>query len=325
MRIEDVAHLLAHQERVVSRQQLLRAGASGHDVERWVRRRELTPLHAGVYVDHTGPASWIQRAWGGTLLHAPAVLDGSSALRAWGVRTGAARDADPVELVVRHGRRVDDPAGVRTRVSRTFDRDALVHGGPPRVRLEGAVVAVAAMRSRDDARVAVLADAVQSRRTTVPRLRGALLERPRLPGRAFLLEVLADVEAGAMSPLERRYLRDVERAHGLPRGERQSRRGDGGYDDIRYPAYGVRVELDGVIGHTDAADRWADLERDLVTSRDGDIPLRAGWRQVLDRCRLAALVGDVLRTRGWGGRPACGNCDRGGSSAAGAVDPPRSA
>ena len=59
-----------------------------------------------------------------------------------------------------------------------------------------------------------------------PRRRGSpatLRAQTRLPRRRLLLEVLDDVSTGAYSALERRYLRDVERAHALPTGARQSR------------------------------------------------------------------------------------------------------
>lgn len=325
MRLDIATELLARQDGVVSRRQLLGLGATRHDVERWLRRRDLAAVHPGVYVDHTGPPSWTQRARAATFAHPPAALDGASALRAWGVRTGAACEEDPVRVVVAHGRRLDDPPGVRTRVSRTYAADALLHLGPPRIRLEVAVVEVAAAQARPDSTVAVLADAVQSGRTTVPRLRAAVLGRPRLAGRRLVLEVLADAEDGALSALERRYLRDVERAHGLPHGLRQSRREDGGYDDLRYPAYGVRVELDGVLGHSWSTDRWADQQRDLRTAAAGDVTLRAGWRHVLDPCRLAADVARVLGARGWEGSARCPACDRGVSTAPAAVVPPRSA
>ena len=327
MRLDDLATLRADQDGVLSRQQLLTGGAAVHDIERWIRRRELVRLHPGVYLDHTGPPSWSQRAWAAVLLHPPAALDGPSALRAWGVRTGGSGDADGLDVVVSHGRRVSDPPGVTTRVSRTFHDDALPHLRPPRIRLEAAVLDVAAAQRRPDGTVAVLADAVQSRRTTAERLRTALLARPRLPGRALLTEVLTDVDAGALSAMERRYLRDVERTHGLPRGERQGRSPEGraADSDVRYRRFGVRVELDGVLGHSHAQDRWADLERDLVAAASGEVTLRPGWRQVLAPCRLAAVVGSVLNSRGWSGMAGCRTCDRGGSSARGAVEPPRSA
>ena len=62
----------------------------------------------------------------------------------------------------------------------------------------------------------VLADACQQRRTTAARLAATLTSMSRLRHRALLLEILGEVASGAYSVLERRYLRDVERAHGLP-------------------------------------------------------------------------------------------------------------
>ena len=47
----------------------------------------------------------------------------------------------------------------------------------------------------------------------------------------------ADVVDGVQSTLERRYRRDVERPHGLPRGFRNRSEGDRGrrrYRDVRY-------------------------------------------------------------------------------------------
>jgi hypothetical protein len=46
--------------------------------------------------------------------------------------------------------------------------------------------------------------------------------RARVRWRADMLQALEDVADGVHSPLEYRYLRDVERAHGLPTGKRQA-------------------------------------------------------------------------------------------------------
>lgn len=59
------------------------------------------------------------------------------------------------------------------------------------------------------------------------------------------------------------------------------------------------VELDGAFGHRDTSDRWADLQRDLDASLSDHVTLRPGWAQVLEPCRLAGIVGQVLRQRGW--------------------------
>lgn len=123
-----------------------------------------------------------------------------------------------------------------------------------------------------------------------------------------MTEVLADVASGACSALERRYLRDVERAHRLPAGERQLRVVDAAtgavtYCDVRYAASATVVELDGRLGHDPSTSQWADLQRDLAGAARGDATLRARWGQVLEPCRLARLVGAVLTRRGWTGRP----------------------
>ena len=71
--------------------------------------------------------------------------------------------------------------------------------------------------------IALVARACQ-RRLTTPFLLGETMELPReaaLAGRDQ--RALGDVAAGAHSPLEYRYVRDVERAHGLPAADRQAR------------------------------------------------------------------------------------------------------
>src|SRR5690606_31516674 len=83
-------------------------------------------------------------------------------------------------------------------------------------------------------------------------LRRVLEQRPTVGNRALARELLAEVSEGVESPLEGRYHRDVERAHGLPRSELQVREVLGGgwvRADRRYRRYGLRVELDGALAH----------------------------------------------------------------------------
>jgi hypothetical protein len=304
----DVQSLLHHQDGVVSRRQVLSVGLNDDDIARLVRRREWARLFPGVYVDHTGVPSWRQRAWGATLLHAPAVLGSWSALRVSGIAVQSPSDA--ISLVIAAHRRVDDPPGVHTARTRAWTRTAQLHLSPPRVRLEMAALGAASEANSADAAVALLGDLVQQRRTTAIRLQASLRELPRLPRRQLLGDVLADVATGAVSALERRYLRDVERAHGLPRGSRQHRvsvEGKTQLRDVLYQRQGVAVELDGRLGHELWQDRWSDLDRDLRTLRDGSVTVRAGWGQVLQPCRLAEAMSGVLVPRGWSGRPVpCG-------------------
>jgi hypothetical protein len=317
-----MVELLRAQNGLISRRQILAAGGDDQLIARLVRRRELTRVYRAVYVDHTGPLSWEQRAWAALLYYWPAALSGASALRAHGVRTtgsGRARrtratdradalapDA-PVEIAIDGTRHVRAIPGVRVRRVERLAAFVQPNLTPPRFRLEHALLDVAARAGRDDDAVAVLADSCQCGRTTARRLHSALQVRSRLRRRRFLLEVLADVAEGAYSVPERRYLRRVERAHGLPRGHRQLRASltaGAAYRDVHYRRFRMVVELDGRLGHDEVADEWDDLDRDIDGALDEQLTIRAGWRHVLDACRLASAVARLLRARGWTGSPA---------------------
>ena len=131
----------------------------------------------------------------------------------------------------------------------------------------------------------------------------------------MLAAVVADVATGAYSLLEVRYLRDAERAHGLPRSHRQVRAAIGSrhcYRDADYVEYGVLIELDGRLGHEAAWDRWADMDRDNAALANGALTIRLGYRQVVGTpCRAAIFVAEVLRGRGWPGvlRPCGPQCE----------------
>lgn len=300
----ELEAILAAQEGVISRRQVLACKGDDADIERRIRRRVWARIHQGVYVDHTGDPSWRQLAWAAVLLHWPAALAGRSALVAHGMRQSDSTASADIEVVVAHGRRVVDPPGVRTSTVTDFDGVTQMHLSPARVRVEHAVLTVASRAASEDAAVAVIADACQSRRTTPKRLAESLRLRRRLRHRRLLLTILNDVATGAYSALERRYLSHVERPHRLPTGHRQRRVTRGrsvAYRDVDYLGLLTLVELDGRLGHERAGDRWADLERDIASLVDGHVTARLGWRQVLEPCRLAGLVGRLLRARGWDG------------------------
>jgi len=134
--------------------------------------------------------------------------------------------------------------------------------------------------------------------------------------RRLVLELLDDLARGACSVLEREYLR-LEDRHGLPRGTRQAAATVGGrrtYQDVRYAAHGLVVELDGRIDHGHV-DTWhADHARDLA-ARVGsdDLTVRLTYRQVFgDGCRTVAAVAQLLARRGWDGElQRCPDCPAG--------------
>ncbi len=297
-----VNELLQAQDGVVSRRQLLALEATDSEIERKLRRREWARVHPGVYVEHTGPLAWPQQAWAAVLFYAPAALAGPSALRAAKLRGHGQADAAPIRVCVDAARTVRSRPGITVERMGDWESRTQRHLSPPRQRLEHALVSAASAKAGEDSAVGQLADAVQQGRTTAGRLAAALEECPRLKRRRLLLEILRDVDAGAYSVLERHYLARVERPHGLPTGKRQRRVHQGkspAFRDVDYVELATVVELDGRLGHEEASDRWADLDRDLSAVVAGELTLRAGWGQVLEPCRLACIVGGVLIARGW--------------------------
>ena len=300
-------HLLEVQAGVISRAQLHECEVSANEIRRKLRRRELVKVHPGVYVDHTGPLTWIQRAWAATLACAPAALCDESALRA---AEGPGRrtydDDRPLAVAIDHSRRMADPDGVRiTRVVDLADQ-VLWNTSPPRQRPEHATLRLAAAAEREIDAVGHLSNAVGSRLTTGARLAGALATVPRIRRRDFLEAVVADVTDGTCSALEHGYLVNVERPHGLPAAMRQFRESLKGplYRDALYDELGVIVELDGRMFHSKASQHDADLERDLDAAVTRRTTIRLGWGQAYDRaCSTAFKLGALFADRGWDGRP----------------------
>lgn len=299
--------LLADQAGVISRRQLLAAGHRPHDVARMIRRRELVPLHPGVYVDHTGAPTEAQLGWAAVLACWPAALSHTSALRAHEGWPAPAR-AEIHVVVPRDHTPVRRP-GITVHRTAHLDTRVMWHLAPPRVRYADALLDVAASARTESDAVAVLAAGVGGRRTTPSRLRAALADRPRIARRTWLDGILADVEAGACSVLEREYLRRVERPHGLTGARRQvrDRAGDGViYRDVEYDG-GCVVELDGRLHHGHAAARDRDAARDLVSAADGKRTIRITYGLVLDRaCFTAEHVGRFIGQRARRCGPGCG-------------------
>lgn len=317
----DIDELLDLQHGVISRRQALAAGMTPTDVARHLRRREWVPVHQGVYVNHTGPLTWHQRAWAAVLACWPAALAGASARRAHEGPGRHGGDEGPIEVVVAHSRRLRPPDGVRARRLRRI-RDAVQWNlSPPRMRYEDAIIDLADGAPTDLRSIAILADACGGRRTTAERLRIRLDSLAWLHRREWLAGVLDDIAEGTCSVLEHGYLTLVERPHGLPRGLRQveaaTKDGRRMFRDVVYggkrPRWRQIVELDGRLGHTSVEERDRDLERDLEAAVDDAHTVRLGYRLVFaTSCATAFTMARLFRRRGWRGRPyACPNCPRG--------------
>jgi hypothetical protein len=156
--------------------------------------------------------------------------------------------------------------------------------------------------SLDDA-YAWVSRAIVGRVATAATLQNDLASRKKFSKRPWLADALADVSDGVHFPLELRWSRDVERAHGLPVPTRQARRQ--GADGVRfldnhYAPYNLAVELDGVAFHP-AEDRDRDRYRDNETIIAVSAKtLRYGFRQVANHpCDQAAQFARALVKQGW--------------------------
>jgi hypothetical protein len=329
---DELGRILREQSGVVSRRQALGAGLADHDIRRLLRRREWALIHDGVYVDHTGPLLWLQRAWAAVLFAWPAALCHDSALRAAdGPGKRSRDDADPIHVAVDRDRAFVAPPGIVPHRLADLGHKAQWNLGPPRLRIEQAVLDVAAEAGDDFRAVAVLAAAVQSRLTTAERVLDALDGRTRIARRGFLSGVLRDIAEGACSVLEHGYLTRVERPHGLAVPGRQVAASSRGpiYRDVEYRPYGLVLELDGRVFHASTEARDRDLDRDLDAAVDGRDTVRLGWGQVFARsCRTAVRIAALLQMRGWEGQmvpcPACAP-DGGDLTSSGDVKSPLSA
>ncbi len=298
----DLAHLLTWvQSGVVARHQLLDLGATPKDIERMLRRRDLTPSYAGVYVDHSGPLTRRQREWAAVQAIWPAALTRETAL--------PLDDRGVLHLAVHSDRTVQTPP--RCVIHRTERLDDWVdwRAGPPAVTVDHALIDVMSTRIADDdvaGAFAALAQVAHTRLASPATLLAALGTRSRVSQRATIVGMVTDLAEGLCSVLERGYVHRVERPHGLPRGTRQAtsratgRRTD---QDVRYRQYGVVVELDGR-GYHDNPKAWDDdARRDMAERATSDLTtVRVTYGLVFgDECRTASWIGAILQRQGWQG------------------------
>jgi hypothetical protein len=308
MRLDAVSDLLAQQDGVVTRRQLLDAKLTQAHVDTLLRRRELVVVHPGVYVTHTGTPTWSQRSWAAILYAGRSALHLGSALHQPGKD---APPSGPIDVAVDWSRRAAPQSGLRIHRVRELEDKVQWNLSPPRVRLEVAAVEAAHLAADELGAISALAAPVGSRRTVASRLRVEIERRGRLRRRDLLTSLLADLERGTHSVLEHGYLARVLRPHGLPEptGQQVAVNGVTGteYRDAGHADLDLSVELDGTL-HDGSEARDDDADRDLDDLARGKVTTRLRYRQVFATpCRTAARLADVFRARGWTGSPrSCG-------------------
>jgi predicted transcriptional regulator of viral defense system len=300
---DGIAELALRQAGSISRQQLLDAGLNPQLIIRRIERNRWQQLYRGVYATFTGPPPRETWLWAAVLRAGNgAVLSHQTAAELHGLIDAP---AESIFVTVPSTRRITTP-GIVIRMSGRVAQSTQPNREPPRTTLEETVLDLAQLaRSFDDA-CGWITRACGRRLTTEEKLRAALASRKKMRWRTELDDVLAAAGDGIHSVLEYRYVRDVERAHGLPRSRHQVRvviDGKTVYRDAYYEEYQVAVELDGRLAHPDD-ERWRDSQRDNKARAQGVQTCRYGWRDVYGNpCETALLQAQILRQHGWRGSP----------------------
>jgi hypothetical protein len=309
----SLRRIIAEQAGVVSRRQVLGAGVSRNTIVSKVSHGLWQRLHPGVYGAFTGSPSWEMRLWAAVLYAGPgALLSHETAAEILGL---ARRRCAVIQVTIPASRRVRPPDGVAIHHS-SFDypRWRPLRGVPPHTFYAETIVDLAAAADNLDDVVAWVSRGIGRNLVSEAQLKTAAAERRRLRWREEIDEVIERVAGGSHFPLEFRYDRDVERAHGLPAAERQMKfvKPDGtrGFRDRCYEQYGLIVELDGEEFHP-AEHRGRDRARDNEAAATTGATLRYGWADVdATPCDTAGQVYRALRKRGYRGsiRPCSATC-----------------
>jgi predicted transcriptional regulator of viral defense system len=309
--------LLSAQCRVADREQALRAGLSERQIDYRVNAGKWQRVYPGVYVTFSGPLPrearlWAALRWAGV----GALLSHETAAE---VQELADKRSRAIHITVPRHRRPAQHRQQRGIVVHRSDQSRPEFPGTaklPRTRIQDTVLDLASVSTTFDQAYGWIARGVSRDLVTVSMLRAALAARRRIRWRAWLTDSVQESKDGVNSALERRYVRDVERAHGLPAAQRQARREIGGKTHFRdnwYAEYRVAVEIDGPAYHRDEQVQ-RDRDRDnLNLAVDDARTLRFGPVGVTERvCVSAALVAATLRNGGWLGNPR--SCRRPGCS-----------
>ncbi|WP_327010890.1 hypothetical protein OHA72_28665 [Dactylosporangium sp. NBC_01737] len=289
---------------VLTRRQALASGLTDDQIRFRLRSGRWQRASAGVYYTFSGEPPRPAVLWAALLAAGPAaVLTHQTAAELIGLID---RPESPIHVSVPSQQHVKAVAGVWLH-RRHRSPVAAPSREPARTGAEDTVVDLTQTAKDVDTAVGWIAQACARRLTTPERLRTAFAARRRLHWRDALTAAVADVAAGCHSVLELRYLRDVERPHGLPTGTRQRRRQQRAttYSDVEYEPFGLVVELDGRAAHEDSG---RDQRRDQAGAMRGRVTLRFGWADVHRRpCDSAAAVAVLLLRAGWRAHPTrCG-------------------
>jgi very-short-patch-repair endonuclease len=270
-------------------------------IRAWVASRRLVPLDVGVYATPRAAVDWRVRIAAAARTRG-AVVSHGTALAVWGL---VPPHAGPVHLTVadrRSGRgssavvlhRTMDPSWHVRRVAgipvTSVERSLVDAWGRPagltRAALRGAAIT-----------------AVRERMCRPGDLREELRIRPRLPGRAGLVELVELLAQGCRSELEIWGCLPVLQAPGMPPFAQQWPVAVGGRRmllDAAYEEVLLAVEMDGAAHHGSRQQREDDIRRDALLASAGWQTLRFSYRRLTsapEACRLEIKAAYEVRRR----------------------------
>jgi very-short-patch-repair endonuclease len=300
--VPELNEVCRRQGGVVTRRQALAHSITAEQIRTRLRTGRWQRLHAGVYATFTGLVHREAQLWAAVLATGPgATLSHQTAAALVGLTENGT-----IHVTVPRGRRIQRRSGIVLHVSARVEAARHPTRTPPQTRVEETVLDLTQAARDLDSALSWITRACAARLTTVDRLRTALAQRRRVRWRAELSATLDDIRIGSHSLLELRYLRDVERRHGLPEGVRQRPRARSGgrwYDDVCYEEYTTVVELDGREAHPEYK-RRRDRKRDNAEVVADGAVLHYDLADVTETpCAVAAEVAAVLRRNGWPGTP----------------------
>jgi len=301
---DEILRLLADQGQTIARSQAIDMGLDRETVRNRLRYGEWQQLKTGVYAAFTGVPKREAEIWAALLRAGPgATLSHWTAAERHGLvdkPSPAIHVTVPAEC---HPARWAKIPGIVIHRSRGLERARHPAMTPPCTRIEHTVLDLIEAAGSFDEAYDWICRAVGRRRTTAERIRATMDVRPKMRWRRDIEFALGDAGEGVLSLLELRYVRGVERPHGLPTAKRQARvRQETGnrYLDNFYEGYLACVELDGTAAHPED-EQWRDKDRDrwnavhekIETIRIG-VP---GLRNQESQCKTAAEVAKWLSGR----------------------------
>lgn len=274
-----LAEIGGRQLGVVSNADLCALGATRDTILHLRRSGRIVQLHRGVYlVGHDSIPEW-GREYAATVATGPdSYVSHYSAARIWGL-IEPYPDA-PINITTVRRRLRHKHEGVKChstarleRLDRYVFKELIPVTSPARTILD--LAAVASLKVFENALGAALIAKVCER----SRLFEVVMRYPRHPGaRRLKNHLLSNRAQPTRSPLERRFLRLLERAH-IPAPEVNSLVA-GIEVDCFWPHFRLAVELDGRAFHSHDEQIERDMERDVQLASERITVLRISWRQV---------------------------------------------